>query len=178
MAQRVNLGTTGLPVRKKTFIAKTVSAVFSLKQEVFLQDTNEVFLILLTITHDDIDPSIRVVNNNEAITSNGNLFTAFPFNIELPDSRENAVPRARLSIDNVSREIAEAIRTITTVATITIEIIRAADPDTIEITWAPFNLRNVTWDMTKVSGDLVSEEIEMEPFPIGQFTPANSPGLF
>lgn len=178
MAQRVNLGTTGLPVRKKTFVAKTASAIFSLKQAAFLQDTDEVFLILLTIAHDDISPSIRVVNNNEEITSNGNLFTAFPFEIELPDSKENSAPRARLSIDNVSREIAEAIRTITTVATITIEIIRAADPDTIEITWAPFNLRNVKWDMFRVSGDLVAEEIELEPFPVGQFTPGNFSALF
>ncbi len=59
----------------------------ALKQAAFLQDTDEVFLALLTIAHADISPSIRVVNNTENITSNGNLFTAFPFDIQLPDEK-------------------------------------------------------------------------------------------
>jgi len=150
----------------------------SFKEAVFAQETDDVVLVLLTIAHADISPSIRVVNNNENITSNGNLFTAFPFEIELPDNKELGVPRARLTIDNVSREIAEAIRTITTSATVTIEVIRAEAPDTVEITWSALTLKNVKWDMYKVSGDLVFEELELEPFPIGQFSPANFPGLF
>lgn len=150
----------------------------ALKQAAFLQDTDEVFLALLTIAHDDISPSIRVVNNTENITSNGNVFTAFPFDIQLPDAREQGVPRARLTIDNVSREIAQSIRAITTAATITIEIIRAADPDTIELTWAAMTLKNVKWDMFKMTGDLLFEAIEVEPFPAGQMSPANAPGLF
>ncbi len=148
------------------------------KQAAFLQDTDEVFLALLTIAHADISPSIRVVNNTENITSNGNVFTAFPFDIELPDARETGVPRARLTIDNVSREIAQSIRLITTAPTVTIEIVMASDPDTVEQTWADMTLKNVKWDMFKMSGDLIFEEIEVEPFPAGQFSPASFPGLF
>lgn len=147
------------------------------KQQAFLQDTDDVFLALLTITQADIT-TLRVVNNNEAVTSNGNSFTGFPFTIELPDARESSPPRARLTIDNVSREIAQAVRNMTSVATMIIEIVRAADPDTIELTWGSLNLRNVKWNMKTVSGDLVPEGIEVEPFPLGQFSPANFPGLF
>jgi len=35
------------------------------------QETDEIFLILLTISHDDLAEPIRVVSNNENITSNG-----------------------------------------------------------------------------------------------------------
>ena len=148
------------------------------KQEAFLPDSDEVYLILITIEHDDISPSIRVVNNNENITSNGNLFTQFAFDMELPDSREGTLSRARISIDGVSREISEAIRSITTPAQVTLQVIRASDPDTIERSWAPTTLRNVKWDAGRISGDLVFEEMEIEPFPIWQFSPANAPGLF
>ncbi len=149
----------------------------SFKEAAYLQETDDVFLVLLTITHDDITP-IRVVNNNENITSDSNLFIAYPFEITLPDSTGDGTPSAQLVIDNVSREIAESIRSITTAPKVTISVIRAADPDTIEITFAPFTLRNVKWDIMKVSGDLSMEEIAIEPFPIGQFTPAQFQGLF
>lgn len=148
------------------------------KQAAFLQETGDVFLALLIIAHDDISPSIRVVNNTQDITSNGNVYTAFPFDIELPDAQESGTPRARLTIDNVSREIAQSIRSISSPPTITIQIIRAAAPDTIELTWAATTLRNIKWDFTKMSGDLLFEGIEVEPFPAGQFSPASFPGLF
>jgi len=149
----------------------------SFKEAAYLQETDDVFLVLLTITHDDITP-IRVVNNNENITSDSNLFVAYPFEITLPDSTGDGTPSAQLVIDNVSREIAESIRNISTAPKVTISVIRAADPDTIEITFAPFTLRNVKWDMMKVSGDLSMEDIALEPFPIGQFSPAQFQGLF
>jgi len=149
----------------------------ALKEAAYAQETDDVFLVLLTITHDDITP-IRVVNNNENITSDSNLFVAYPFEITLPDSTGDGTPSAQLIIDNVSREIAESIRNITTAPKVSISVIRAADPDTIEITFAPFTLRNVKWDMMKISGDLSMEDIAHEPFPIGQFSPAQFQGLF
>lgn len=147
------------------------------KTAAFAQETDDVFLVLLTIAHADISPSIRVVNDNQNITSNSNLFTAFPFDILLPDSKEESVPRAQLSIDNVSREIQQHIRSITTPPTVAIEIIRAEAPDTIEKSWSPFTLRNVEWDFANMTGDLLLENIQIEPFPLGLFSPADFPGV-
>ena len=154
----------------------TVSAAF--KREVYDSETGQAFLILLTIDHADISPPIRVVNNTTNITSRGDEFIAFPFDIDLPDSTRESLPRARLSIDNVSREIAQAIRKITSPATVLIEVIRASDPDTVEIGFPVFKLRDVKWDVLQVSGDLVVEDLTTEPFPVGQFTPAEFPGIF
>ena len=154
----------------------TVSAAF--KRDVFDPETAEAFLVLLTIDHADIDPPIRVVNNTENITSRGDEFIAFPFDIELPDNTREAPPRARLTIDNVSREIAQSIRLITSAPTVLIELIRASAPDTVEVAFPAFNLRDVKWDMLQVSGDLTVEDLMTEPFPAGQFTPAHFPGLF
>ena len=144
----------------------------------FAQETDEVWLVLVTIDHADLSQPIRVVNNTEDVTSGGDTYVAFPFDITLPDAREDAPPRARLVIDNVSREIAEAIRTISSAPSVTLEVIRAADPDTIEISWPFFKLRNVKWDVGKVSGDLTLEDFTSEPYPAGIFSPASFPGLF
>jgi len=148
------------------------------KQAAFLQETGECYLILLTIAHADLAASIRVVNNNEDIVSNGNTFSAFPFNCQLPDATEDTPPRARLIIDNTSQEIAQAIRTISSKATVLIQVIRAADPDTIERSFSEFDMRNVKWDASRVSGDLEIEGMESEPFPAGEFNPAEFSGLF
>ena len=65
-------------------------------------------LVLLEISHTDplqLAEVIRCVNNKVAITSNGNEYIAFPFEIVLPDSKSDSPPQATLRIDNVSREI-------------------------------------------------------------------------
>ena len=47
--------------------------------------------------------TIRLVDNLVDITSGGDLYTARPFEIRLPDSIEDSPGRASLRIDNVSR---------------------------------------------------------------------------
>lgn len=152
-----------------------VSAAF--KQAAFAQDTGDVILVLLTISHPSISPSIRVVNNTQQITSRGETYEPFPFEVTLPDQREDAPPSARLSIDNISREIGQAIRSITSPAFLTIEVIRAADPDVVEKRWPNFTLRDVKWDWGKVSGDLRIDDFTTEPYPAGIFSPASFLGL-
>jgi hypothetical protein len=153
----------------------TVSDDF--KQSAFAPDTPEVWLCLLTIEHPNIDPAIRVVNNTENVTSNGEQFIGFPFEITLPDQREDAPPRARIVIDNVSREIAQAVRLIVSAPSVKIQIVRADDPNTVEVSWPFFSLRNVKWDVNQISGDLTIEDFTGEPYPAGIFSPASFPGV-
>jgi|APSaa5957512535_1039671.scaffolds.fasta_scaffold24131_3 hypothetical protein len=148
------------------------------KESAFAQDTGECYFVLLTISHADLAAPIRVVNNNEAIISNSNTFLAFPFKARLPDSKGDSPPRAQVVIDNTDQQLATAIRTISSKATVLPQVIRGADPDTIERTYATFDMRNATWDASSMTFDLVLEDVETEPFPAGSFTPAEFPGLF
>lgn len=154
----------------------TVTTTF--RQSAYAADTADLWLVLVTIDHDDLAEPIRVVNNTEDVTSGGDLYVGFPFDVTLPDEREEAPSAARLSIDNVSREIAEAVRSVSSAPTVTLEVIRAAAPDTVEVSWPFFSLRNVKWDAFKVSGDLVLEDFTSEPYPAAIFSPASWPGLF
>ncbi len=140
--------------------------------------TAAVFLVLLTIDHDDLAAPIRVCSNSTDIVSRGNTFVAFPFDISLPDDAENGAPRARLSIDNVDRSIVQAIRTITSSPSILIEIVRSADLATVEASFVDFRMTNIAYDAQVVTADLTVEDYTAEPFPAGQFTPSLFPGLF
>ena len=147
-------------------------------QDLFGAETDEVWLILLTISHPDLSDDIRVVNNWENISSRGDDFVGLPFDISLPiDSAENQ-PSARIRIDNVSREIIQHLREVNSALEVLIEVIRASAPNVVEARFAGFTLRTVDADVATISGSLSLDDITIEPFPAHSFTPANFPGLY
>jgi hypothetical protein len=156
-------------------MARTLSAtaVASLNA----QETGEVWLILLTIAHADLPTPIRVVNNNEDITSRGNLFQAFPFEIVLPGEDPDSPPRATIRIDNIDRSIVALLRSISSAPSVTIEIILASQPNTVEIAYSSLALRNVRYDAATVEGELFFEPLFNEPIT-ATMTPSRFPGMF
>lgn len=159
-------------------MARNTSVAF--RRAVFAQQTNEVFLILLELYHASIGPptTLYFVNNYTNITSNGQEYIAFPFNIILPADTAEEDVRVQLSIDNVNRSIVEKIRSISGPPTVIIKVVLASQPDTIEFGPVTMKLRNVTWDDFIISGDLVINEIGDEPIPGRDYTPQNFAGLF
>lgn len=147
------------------------------RKAIFDQNTGEVFLILLEIDHDDFTTPIRVVNNYDDVTSNSDVYTAYPFEIVLP--KENAqISKATLSIDNVSQTIIEEIRNLTTAPSVTLTIVLASDPDTIEVGPFYFSLTSVIYDAMVIRGELNYENILQQVYPKEDFNPFNHPGLF
>lgn len=143
----------------------------------FESQTAEVFLVLLQITHPNLPEAIRVVNNNENVTSGGNVYIAYPFEIELPGEDSDQPPLARLRIDNVDRLLVATVREIATPPQITIRVVLASQPDTIEMEFQGLTMRNVTYDAATISGELVFEQILVEPVAT-VMTPSKFPGAF
>ena len=148
------------------------------KAAVFAQETGEAFLTLLTIDHDDLADPIRLSSDGVDTTSNGETFVAFPFRFVAPPMAPDKDPFARLEVDNVSREIIEAVRGLSSAPTIDVDMVRASDPDTVEASFPQFLLNDITYDRTVVSGTLVVEILSAEPFPAHAFMPSGFPGLF
>jgi hypothetical protein len=144
----------------------------------FSQETSEVFLVLLTIEHIELVDPIRLCNNNEEVVSRGQTYIAFRFDIQLPTSESESPPKARIKVDNVDRRITESVRIITSPPTITMEVIRASSPNTVELSLPGFTLTNVTYNALTVSGDLGMENFLLEPYPGLSFDPGRFPGLF
>ena len=136
-------------------------------------------LILLTINHPDLDTPIRVVNDTEDITSNGNLYLAFPFNCILPDDYENRLPRARLSISNVGRDLMQWLETSDggQGATAKFEQLMRSRPDQVE--WEiTMSLFNVTANNQEVSAELGFENLFAKPAVSVNYRPETAKGLF
>jgi len=157
-------------------MSRSLSAIA--RRAVTAQETGEVFLLLLTITHASMAAPIRVVNDLVNHTSNGDLYTAFPFQIQLPDEHEEQPPRMRLSIDNVDRTIVASLRRLTSPPTVQLDVCLASQPDVIEASFPGFLLQSVGYDHVVVEGDLTLDDIITEPFPEGSFTPQHFAGLF
>lgn len=84
---------------------------------------------------------------------------------------------ARIRIDNTQRLIIDEVRSISEPPSVTLRVILADQPDVVEVEYAGMRLRNVTWDVGEISGDLVYEDILSEPV-CEQMTPARFPGAF
>jgi hypothetical protein len=142
-------------------------------------ETDEAFLVLLTITHAELPEPIRVTSDSVETVSQGNTFVPFPFKIALPevDSDSSGI-LASIEIDGVDPRIVKALRKIQSYPMFKVEVVLASSPDTIEVTWPQFKLSNAKYDAQSVTGDLVLELLDQVPFPSGKFDPARFPGLF
>lgn len=140
------------------------------------QSTSDVAIVLLEITHPDIETPIRLNNSGQSVDSNGNIYIYFPFNIELPSDNETE-PVARLSIANVDRQIGEAIDSISTPATVGMSIVSSVDPNTKLKDWSSYELRNTTRNGLEVSGDIMIRQYATEPFPNIRVRPSNFQNL-
>lgn len=141
-------------------------------------ETAEAFLLLLTLGHEDLATPLRVSSDAVDTVSRGQTFAAYPFALILPDDRDGQPPRARLAIDNVDRQIVRAARRLPSALAVTLDIVRAADPDTVEAQFVDFKLTNIAYDAGRVEGDLTVEDFTAEPFPAATFAPGLFPGLF
>lgn len=142
------------------------------------QETSEAILALLTISHANLSPSIRVTADAVQTVSNGETFYQYPFQITLPDDPENGVSSGKLTIDNVSRDIVSAIRSISTSPLSTIQLVLGSDPDTVYVEFSDFKLSNINYDALTVTADLVLDHFIHEPYPGTRFLPSNFPGMF
>ena len=148
------------------------------REALFAQETGEVFLILLTIDHSTLGTPLRFVYNNEDITSRGNTYTAFNFDIQMVSEEDDgAITQVDLNIDNVDRTLIETVRGISSPPDVTMEIVLASDPDTVEAGPFEFSLQSVNYDAITVNGKLGYPPMLDEPFPGDRFTVQNFPAI-
>ena len=142
------------------------------KESAYAPETDDVWLLLVVLEHPDLTDPIRVANNLEDVVSNGETFTACPFDFTLPSSLEDSSPRARIRLPNVSKEVIKAVREIDSPASISFMIVLGENPDLVEFEYRGMTLTEVTADAGTISGDVGFEDIRLEPFPSHGFNPS------
>lgn len=149
------------------------------RENLLATSADEPFLVLLEITHADLAVPVRVVNDVQAITSNGAEFIGCPFDITLPDDVSGQMPQATLSIDNIGRDLTEWLEYSRggQGARCRIMQVMRSDPDLIEFDMT-LDLTNMVISNTKVTGILGFENILNRAGTIPTFTPKTAPGLW
>lgn len=157
-------------------MAKTVST--NLHQELNRLSA-EAPLTLLEIDHADLTTPVRVVQDNQDLVHQSNTFTALAFRITMPNDPEEGLPRAKLALDNVGKELITWLEASNggQGASCRIMQVRRAAPDVVE--WEiTMDLDNVSITMLEVSGSLGFDDVLNLPGLPFTYRPDTAPGLF
>ncbi|MBY0262754.1 MAG: DUF1833 domain-containing protein [Phycisphaerales bacterium] len=144
----------------------------------YAPETDEVVLLLLTIEEESLAEPIRVVHNTENIVSRGETYVAFVFSIELPVESGDAPRPVRIQIDAVDQSIIKAIREAVGQPRVTMEVVLASDPDTVEAGPFSFRLESASYTAVSVVGEISFESVERVRSNNHKFTPYLFPDLF
>ena len=159
----------------------------ALIEEANSQQTEVVFVHLLTITSPSLTEVIRICDDPNqllpvagvrGVISRGNEFIFLPFQFSLPNDDSTGVGKARISIDNVDRRIVQAIRQAGSEISLKVEIVTSLDFDSPEISLDNFSLTGIGYDALTVTGEVIVQYSDTEPFPFARFTPSRFTGLF
>jgi hypothetical protein len=140
--------------------------------------TNEAFIPLVTITHDPTGDVFRVCRNSEPITSRGQVFAAYGFDLTLPVESGEEIGNVTFVLDNADMLLVDMVRRISDPAHFLIEVVLASAPDNVEYSVADLLLREVSWDANKINGKLMLDDVLNQQFPKDVFDPIQYAGLF
>lgn len=163
------------------------------KQAMFAAETSEQLITLVTIEYKDSSGitqyfrladsyTQRISETDSDITygviSGGNNFYFLPLQITLPDETDNSMPRCSITINDVTRYITPAIRELYEPPRITLQLVLASQPNTIEASFGGLYITNISYNADTVQLQLEMINYASEPFPAYTFSPNYFPGLF
>jgi hypothetical protein len=162
----------------------------SLRREIERQETGEVVLAFLTITHRDLAETIRVVSDGVDYVWQGERYIGFPFDSQLL-SDGDAPPKAQLVLENVDERIGQTLRRLRGPARLRMDAVAASWFDETVSPRVPLGaepvadytadhlfLTNVSGDALQLTGDIRSYDYVQETWPAVRATENRLPGLF
>lgn len=142
------------------------------------QNTDQVFLWLLTITHEATGETHRLVSNLDDVVSRGETYLAFPFEFVLPSDDGETLPEIPIVIHYVSDELVALLRKHADGVVVLAEIILASAPDQPEYTIEDLVIKTVTYDAGQVTLTAKVEDLMSQRFPADDYLPRSFPGMF
>lgn len=143
------------------------------------QNTGEVMLSLIVLDHADFTNPVRIVNDRQDIVSNGETYSAYPFEVLLPaEDSEQPQVLTQVKLCNVDRQVIALLRELATYPTVTLSLILASTPDTVEYGPAVFEMDSYEYDAQTITCNVTYENVLNEPIPADKFNPADYSGIF
>ncbi|MGM4891272.1 DUF1833 family protein [Tardiphaga sp. 839_C3_N1_4] len=160
----------------------------NLREALFGQESGEVPIFLLEITHPELpepiflttDPTTRLGTDPLAYgtISRGNTYLYAGIEVTIPDEQDKSPPASKLTIANVGRDLVPLARSVNSPPSVKIEAVLASDPDVVEMNWPALDMSNLTYDASTLQFDLTMDALTSEAYPAGEFLPSFFPGLF
>lgn len=142
------------------------------------QESDDPFLTLITLTHPSFGQPVRYVNNTENIISRGDTFLAFPVKITLPVDDGESAREVSIEFDNVSLDLLDEIRQVTTPIDVKLEMVLASIPDDVQMSLEELKIGNVQYDSQKISARLFMDDFLSSGLTSESYTPTVFPGMF
>lgn len=159
-----------------------------LRKALYAQESSEVAIHLITITHEDLPDIFRLSTDTTVMLtedpimwgtiSRGDQYLYVGVELQLPDERDREPPRSRMSMSNIDRSMVPLIRSVHTPPKVKIETVLASAPNRVEISYPEFDLINAEYNAAQISFELSIDVLVLESYPTDSFDPSKFPGLF
>lgn len=146
--------------------------------QLFAQESNDPFLMLVTITHITMLDPIYLCSNSVNVVSRGNTFVPFPMAIVLAPDDGESNREIQMTFDNVSREIIDELRSVTDPLSVVVEMVLASNPDYVQIAIEDLKIKNITYDRSRITARLFLDSFLNVGLTAERYTPLNYPGLY
>lgn len=136
-------------------------------------------LTALEIRHPAVAQPVRVVNDTEDRTIEGNRYVALRFDARLADDVEGQAPQAELAIDNVGRDLTQWVEAAQGGTGATVRVLQVLDIDDPPVEWElTMDLAGVQVDAERVTARLGFDPLLGRAAVTLRHDPQTSPGLF
>ena len=136
-------------------------------------------LTALEIRHAAVAAPVRVVNDTEERTIEGNRYVALRFDARLADDVEGQAPQAELAIDNVGRDLTQWLEAAQGGTGATVRVLQVLDIDDPPVEWElTMDVAGVAVDAERVTARLGFDPLLGRAAVTLRHDPQTSPGLF
>lgn len=139
----------------------------------------------IQVEYGETGETFYLVNNQEDVSIDSQVYSACGFELRLPEEKEEGVRRGRIEVCNVDQLLTDLIRSVrgelrVTIMVVTPTNLSASPPefDNIEYQFLPMVATDVTYDNYKARFNLSYELISHRRFPAHSYDPFDFPGLF
>lgn len=141
--------------------------------------TGEIPVVLITITHPELDAPQRLSTDPLVYGTRhmGETYTFLPMGVQTPDQAENTPLSGALVIENMHPGIIRALRSVTTRGRVDLAVVQASSPDLIEEQYSGLVVREASGDIGAVEIRLGRDEDDDEPHPAWRMTAGYCPAL-
>lgn len=126
-------------------------------------------MFLIEIAHASLNDPIRLVNNDETLVVDDDVYLPVGVKIALPDENPDELPQVQMEIADVDRSILTILRDIPTQnvdrPTVSTRLVLAATPESIEAGPFVMDLLQHTRDRSTLKLTLGTDNIIRRPFP-------------